>query len=313
MPRVSVIIPTFNCAQFLGRAIDSAMSQTYTDFEIIVADDGSTDETRSIVDQYGQKVLYAYQLNRGVSSARNLALAKATGEFIAYLDADDMWYPEKLERQVAFLDAHQECGMVHSEYSLINEQDEILHVRLYEETKRSVPQGYCIQDLLRRCHIQTVTVVERRSTFDRVGGFDKRLLIAQDYLHWITIAAEGQAIGYLAEPLGKYRRRGGSLIGNYPRLLEDYVQICHILLHEKLLAARPGNEYEKILRARLYRLQRELAYLDRIEGRSESAKRRIINLIKEWPSHPRLYLDLLKAYLPTADVLTSLKCKSLVL
>jgi glycosyltransferase involved in cell wall biosynthesis len=300
MPRVSIIIPTYNCARYLGRAIDSASAQTYQDYEILVVDDGSTDDTKDVVMQYGRKVTYLSQQNRGVSAARNHAISKASGELLAYLDADDMWYPEKLERQVAFLDAHQECGMVHSEMSVINEQDEILHVRLYEETKRSVPQGHCVQQLLTRCHIQTLTVVERRSSFDRVGGFDERLPIAQDYLHWIMIAAEGQALGYLAEPLGKYRWRTGSLMGNQPQLLEDYVRICNILLHEKPIAPRHGHECADILRARLYVVQRELAYLDRIHGRSESAKRRLVNLIKEWPRQFELYVDLLKASLPAS-------------
>ena len=300
MPRVSIIIPTYNCARYIGRALDSVCAQTYKDYEILLVDDGSTDDTKDVSMQYGRKVTYLYQQNRGVSAARNHAILKANGELFAYLDADDMWYPEKLERQVAFLDVHQECGMVHSEMSVINEQDEILHLRFYEETKRSVPQGHCVQQLLMRCHIQTLTVLERRSSFDLVGGFDERLPIAQDYLHWIMIAAEGQALGYLAEPLGKYRWRTGSLIGNHPRLLEDYVRICDILLHEKPIAARHGEECADILRARSYKVQRELAYLDRIEGRNESARRRLASLIKKRPSQFELYVDLLKAYLPAS-------------
>ena len=300
MPRVSIIIPTYNCARYIGRALDSVCAQTYKDYEILLVDDGSTDDTKDVSMQYGRKVTYLYQQNRGVSAARNHAILKANGELFAYLDADDMWYPEKLERQVAFLDVHQECGMVHSEMSVINEQDEILHLRFYEETKRSVPQGHCVQQLLMRCHIQTLTVLERRSSFDLVGGFDERLPIAQDYLHWIMIAAEGQALGYLAEPLGKYRWRTGSLIGNHPRLLEDYVRICDILLHEKPIAARHGEECADILRARSYKVQRELACLDRIEGRNESARRRLASLIKKRPSQVELYVDLLKAYLPAS-------------
>ena len=300
MPRVSVIIPSYNCASYLGRAIDSARAQTYKDYEILIVDDGSTDNTKDVAMQYGRRVTYLYQQNRGVSAARNHAISKSSGELLAYLDADDMWYPEKLEKQVAFLDAHQDCGMVHSEMSVINEQDEILHVRFYEETQRSVPQGHCLQQLLMRCHIQPVTVIERRNLFDLVGGFDKRLLVIQDYLHWIMIAAEGQAVGYLAEPLGKYRWRAGSLIGNRPRLLEDYVRLFDILLHEKLIASRHGDECVDILRSRSYLVQRELAYLDRIEGRNESAKRRLANMIKESPRQFELYVDLLKAYLPAS-------------
>ena len=190
--------------------------------------------------------------------------------------------------------------MVHSEVSVINEQDKILHVHFNAETKRSAPQGYCVQELLKRSHIQTLTVVERRNSFDRVGDFDERLASAHYYLHWIMIAAEGQAIGYLAEPLGKYRLRTGSLMGNLTRLSEDYVQICDILLHEKQFAFRHGEEAAAIIRDRLFVAQRDLAYLDRTQGRSESAKRRLTNMIKERPREFELYVDLLKAYVPAS-------------
>ena len=306
MPRVSIIIPTYNCGDYLGRAIDSVCAQTYKDYEILLVDDGSTDDTKDVVMQYGRKVAYLYQQNRGVSAARNHAISKASGELLAYLDADDMWYPEKLERQVAFLDTHQECGLVHSEISVINDQDEVLHARFNQETKRPVPQGYCIPALLRRSHIQTLTVVERQKCFDSVGGFDERLPIVQDYLHWIMIAAEGYGIGYLAEPLGKYRWRTGSLMGNSTRLLEDYVQLYNILLHEKRFASRHGEEAAATLRDRLFVVQRDLAYSDRIQGRNESAKRRLAGLIKERPGEFELYVDLLKAYLP-AGLLSKLR------
>lgn len=298
MPRVSIIIPTYNCARYIGRALDSVCAQTYKDYEILLVDDGSTDDTKDVVMQYGRKVAYLYQQNRGVSAARNHAISKASGELLAYLDADDMWYSEKLERQVAFLDAHQECGMLHSEISVINEQDEILHVRFNEETKRPVPQGYCLLELLKRSHIQTLTVVERRKCFDRAGVFDERLPIAQDYLHWIMIAAEGYGVGYLAEPLGKYRWRTGSLMGSPTRLLQDYVRICDILLQEKQFASQHGEEAAAILRNNLFRVQRNLAYLDRIEGRRVDSLRRILYLTKDWPGHTELYMDLVKACIP---------------
>ena len=169
MPRVSITIPTFNCARFLGRAIDTALAQTYADYEIIVVDDGSTDDTREVLARFGDKIRYVYQPNGGLSSARNLALSHAGGELIAYLDADDMWYPHRLEAQVAFLDAHQECGFVHSDVTIIDEADRVVHQRFNAETRREVPEGYCTLNLLRRCHVQIPTVLERRGCIERVG------------------------------------------------------------------------------------------------------------------------------------------------
>ena len=300
MPRVSVIIPTYNCAAFLKRSIGSVFAQTYKDYEILVADDGSTDDTKDVVERFFPEVTYLYQKNRGVSAARNHAVAEGSGELIAYLDADDMWYPKKLERQVAYMDEHHECGIVHSEISVIDEEDRIVHLRFNEETKRTVPQGHCLYDLLKQNHIQTLTVIERRQSFEGAGAFDERLPVAQDYLHWVMIAAEGYTVGYLPEPLGKYRWRAGSLMGSKLRLLEDYVRICDILLEEREIEDRHGVEAAAILRRRSYEMQLELAYLDRTEGRRNSASRRLAGLIKEQPCRLELYVELLKAYLGPA-------------
>lgn len=298
MPRVSIIIPTYNCARYIGRALDSVCAQTYKDYEILVVDDGSTDDTKDVVMQYGRKVAYLYQQNRGVSAARNHAISQASGELLAYLDADDMWYAEKLEKQVAFLDTHHECGMIHSEISVIDEQDAIIHVSFNQETKRPVPQGHCVQDMLKRSHIQTLTVVERRDCFDCVGSFDERLPVAQDYLHWIRIAMGGWAIGYLGEPLAMYRWRKGSLMGNVTRLTKDLELIYESLLYEKSLVSQFDAEAAKLVYSRLYDVRRQLAYLDRTEGRQADSLRRTLRLIKGRPYDAKLYVDVVKACLP---------------
>jgi glycosyltransferase involved in cell wall biosynthesis len=307
MPRVSVIIPTFNCARFLGRAIDSALAQTYGDYEVIVVDDGSTDETQHVVPRFGGKIRYLYQPNKGVSSARNLALSQASGELIAYLDADDMWYPHKLERQVAFLDTHRECGLVHSDFAVIDEMDRAIHHQVYRETQRKVPQGYCTLELLRTCHMQTSTVVERRECMERTDNFDARLPVCQDYLRWIIVAMEGFAFGYIDEALALYRWRTDSLFHSSPtRASEDVRTICNILLNEKSLATRFGREAADIIREHLYTVGRELAYAYRIDGRPGRSMRELIRLIWKWPFRIDPYVDLLKACVP-APLATSLR------
>ncbi len=297
MPRVSVVIPTFNCATYLPRALDSVLSQSYKDFEILVVDDGSTDGTVDQISNYTKHIRYLYQENEGASGARNRALEVSTGEYIAYLDADDMWYPQKLERQVAYLDGHVECGLVHSEVAVIDEQDQTLHHRFNSETSRSVPQGSCLLQLLQHSHIQTLTVVERRDCFEKVGGFDKRLSVAQDYMHWILIALEGWKFGYIAEPLAKYRWRRGSLMASKRRLLEDYEQICSILLKETSLGDRYGKHAIDTVEERIISVQRELAGVDYAEGRNATARRRLAWLIQQSPLSPKLYLDFFKACL----------------
>ncbi|MCS6288427.1 MAG: glycosyltransferase [Nitrospira sp.] len=296
MPRVSVVIPTYNCAKFLGRTIDSALKQTYRDFEIIVVDDGSTDGTQALVAAYKESVRYVYQSNQGASAARNAALSRASGEFIAYLDADDLWLPDKLARQVEFLDAHSTCGFVHTEVSVIDEQDTVLHACFNQDTKRPIPQGQCVRDLLLRSHIQTLTVLERRTAFDDAGKFDLRLPVAQDYLHWISVGLQGYGVGYLPEPLGQYRWRAGSLMSSQRRLLGDFVKIYEILSTEYGLEWLQEPEIIQLVQAQLYTTQRQLAYLERQECSGAAARQRLGALIRQWPLNLELYLDFAKTY-----------------
>jgi len=290
------MIPTFNCARFLGLAIDSVLTQTYHDYEIVVVDDGSTDDTRECIAKYGAKVRYFYQTNQGLSAARNLALDHATGEFIAYVDADDMWFPGKLEAQVAFLDSHRECGLVHTEVSVIDEQGKVIHARFNQGTGRSVPQGKCLNDLLRSCHIQVPTVMERRSWLDKAGRFDLRLVAAQDYLHWIMLALAGAEVGYIGQALAMYRWRQSSLMSSQSRFVRDLCTIYRILLTETTVEKSHGLDIERLIRSQYYEHRRRLAYLDRIEGRKSLAVDNLYSLIKENPFNVELYVDLFKAF-----------------
>jgi glycosyltransferase involved in cell wall biosynthesis len=258
--------------------------------------DGSTDGTQALVAAYGESVRYVYQTNQGASTARNAALSRASGELIAYLDADDLWRPDKLSRQVEFLDAHSTCGFVHTEVSVIDEQDTVLHTCFNQDTKRPIPQGQCVRDLLLRSHIQTLTVVERRTAFDDAGKFDPRLPVAQDYLHWIGVGLQGYGVGYLPEPLGQYRWRAGSLMSSQRRLLGDFVKIYEILSTEYGLERSQGPEIMQLVKAQLYTTQRQLAYLERRECSGAAARQRLGALIRQWPLNLELYVDFAKTY-----------------
>jgi glycosyltransferase involved in cell wall biosynthesis len=278
----------------------SALEQTYTNYEIILADDGSTDDTRDVVMSYSPKVRYMYQPNRGLSAARNLALSAATGDLIAYLDADDMWYPQKLEKQVRFLDENPHCGLVHTDVDVIDDDGQVVRRRFNHTPPREVPQGHCLLELLRLSHMQVLTVLVRHELVRKAGFFDERLRGVQDYFQWILVAMEGQTFGYIDEPLALYRWRAGSLSSSTRRTHEDLVTMFHILLTEKALERRCGPEAVQIVRGRLYELSRELAYLDRLEGETGRARRRLVGLIKEWPRRLALYSDLLKACISPA-------------
>ncbi len=114
-PIISVVIPTYNRAAFICRAVDSALGQTYAPLEVVVVDDGSKDDTREVLRKYGDRIRYVAKENGGVSSARNVGVREATGEYIAFLDSDDTWVPEKLAVQMDIFRAHPDYGMVLSE------------------------------------------------------------------------------------------------------------------------------------------------------------------------------------------------------
>jgi glycosyltransferase involved in cell wall biosynthesis len=297
MPRVSTIIPSYNCAQFVGRAVDSALQQTYRDQEIIVIDDGSTDDTRAVMARFGTAVRYARQDNGGVSRARNHGLSLAGGEFVAYLDADDLWYPDKLEKQIAFLDTHSECGFVHTDVDVVNEDGAVIRSAFNHSTQRSVPRGRCVLDLLRESHVQILTVVARRELVERAGRFDARFHGVEDYLQWILIGLDGAELGYIDEPLAAYRWTAGSISSNKRHMYAQMIKMFTLLLAEKPIAERCGEQGVAVVRKRLYDLGRDLAYLERLEGDTALARRRLLGLIKTWPFQPRLYTDLVKATL----------------
>lgn len=300
MPRVSVITPTYNCAQFLERAMQSVFAQTYVDYEIIVVDDGSTDETQDLIARWDGEMHYVYQSNHGLSSARNLGVSKASGEFIAYLDADDMWYPHKLEQQVAFLDNYPECGFVHSDLTVVDENDRVMFPDWIQEARRSAPRGFCVTDLLHNCHIQVPTVVERRTCYDRIGGFDERLRRVEDYLHWIQIVLNGHAVGYIDEPLAMYRWRTGSLSRNQAAMAEAMIQMFRILIEENALLERLGPAAEEVVRRRVAKLERGLASQYRWQGHNDLAWRQAAALIRESPRDIGLYVELMKASVPVS-------------
>jgi glycosyltransferase involved in cell wall biosynthesis len=162
-PLISVIIPVYNTEKYLAEAIDSILAQTYSPLEIIVVDDGSIDKTAKVAQQYGSSVRYHYQQNQGISAARNAGIALAKGEFFAFLDADDLWVPQKLDLQMRFFIVNNELEAVfgHTQQFYSPELEESLRQKIYCPPESM--GGYLVSTLL----IQ-------RSTFFRVGRFDTR-------------------------------------------------------------------------------------------------------------------------------------------
>jgi glycosyltransferase involved in cell wall biosynthesis len=193
MPHVSVIIPTYNRAAMLRECLQSVQVQTYRDFEIIVIDDGSTDDTRATAESFA-RVRYFYQENRGVAAARNYGIKLARGEYIAFLDSDDLWLPPHLQLTVSFLDAHPQIGMVYTTFTQVNSAHQ--PIRMYPA--RTGKHVY--KDLLSKWIVAAPTVVARKTVLEAVGGFDETMRVHEDGDLWRRILRRYEVMG-IHEPL----------------------------------------------------------------------------------------------------------------
>lgn len=184
VPLVSVIIPTYNRASVLGRAIRSVLAQTFRDFELIVVDDGSTDSTTDLLKTFDGKLIALVQDNRGVSAARNLGIKRSTGDVLAFLDSDDEWLPEKLARQTALFDGRNPDFVCHTNEIWLRNGQELPQKEIHlKQGGRFFPRA------LERCLISPSSVMISRSLIDRVGWFDEDLPAAEDYDLWLRITA----------------------------------------------------------------------------------------------------------------------------
>lgn len=201
--KVSVIIPTFNCDRYITQAIDSVLTQTYPDYEIIVIDDGSTDKTHQVLEPYLEKIRYIYQDNQGVSVARNRGIESAQGELVAFLDSDDLFLPEKLAHQVAIFDEAPELGIVHSGWRRVNQDADTIKD---EEPWHSIPK-LDLETWLRWKPIGTMgTLMFRRHWLLEAGGFQAGLGHAEDVDLLLRLALRGCQADWLREVTICYRQ-----------------------------------------------------------------------------------------------------------
>jgi len=198
---VSVIIPTFNRAAFLREAIDSVLAQSEKDFELIVVDDGSTDHTRELVAEYGDRIRYFFQTNAGAAAARNLGIRNANGQLLTFLDSDDLWFPQKLARQIEWMAAHPKIMLCYTDEIWIRRGVRVNQKKIHAKTG-----GWIYPLCLPRCLISPSSVFMRHELFEIVGLFDEQLPICEDYDLWLRVAAKFE-IGFIPAPL--IVKRGG--------------------------------------------------------------------------------------------------------
>jgi hypothetical protein len=205
-PRVSVIIPTYNHARYVGQAIESVLGQTYGDIEVIVVDDGSTDDTRMVVQRFGDRVRYVWQENRGLSGARNTGLREASGQVIALLDADDLYEPTFLCRIVMAFEANPNADAVYCGYRFVDASGNPLP----QIERRVIPTQHLYRALLDGNFLVPACMVARKRCYDECGEFDESLRGCEDWDMWLRFAKRYQVLG-IRDVLVRYRVLPGSM------------------------------------------------------------------------------------------------------
>jgi GT2 family glycosyltransferase len=201
LPVVSVIIPTYNRWPMIAEAVESVLEQAYRSFEIIVVDDGSTDGTMERLKKYGSSVLVISRQRSGVAASRNYGIRIAQGRYMAFLDSDDLWLPQKLTIQTSFLEQHPEVKICQTEEIWIRHG-----AKVNPKAQHAKPSGDIFRRSLDLCLVSPSAVMMMRDLLDHFGGFDESFPVCEDYDLWLRIAKE-QAIPLIPEPL--VVKRGG--------------------------------------------------------------------------------------------------------
>ena len=246
-PKVDVIIPVFNRERFITQTLESVLGQTYRNLEIVVVDDGSTDKSSEKIQPYlrHRNVKYLYQNNQGPALARNVGIRASCGDLIAFLDSDDIWLPNKLEKQIQFLARNPAIPLVHT-----GRMDIDAFGNRKQPSRSMDAQGYCFRDLFIANRIILSTVVVTRSCLNVTGAFNKEFRGCEDYDLWLRIA-RNHPIGYIDEVLALYRFHDSNLsrdsfemtrqeVTFIESLLERFPE-CHMLLGRDLIASRLGD------------------------------------------------------------------------
>lgn len=250
---VSIIIPAYNQGRYLGEAIQSCLDQTYSDIEIIVVDDGSTDNTREVVKSFNnRKIQYIYKQNGGLSSARNVGIRASTGEFITFLDSDDAFLPEKSTILVDKMNENPHLGFVAGHALLIDQRGIVIPNKF--ETCLPCP----IQNLILGNPFHVGSVLIKRTWQEKIGFFDEKLRSYEDWDFWLRLAFAGCPMDVIPRPVSKYRFHTGQMTRNgeqmtkanlavlekffsYPDLTEDWQKMrSPAYAHAHLRAAAHG-------------------------------------------------------------------------
>jgi len=306
MARVSVIIPTYNYARFLGEAIQSVLDQTFTDFELIVVDDGSTDNTREVVETFKDtRIRYLWQENRGVAAAQNTGIKASHGEYITILGADDLYLPQNLDLKVKLLDSRLDVGLVCSNGYFIYDNNEATLDTLWGK-KEFKYSGNPVQAarqplkelLYRSCFIMPQATMARNQVFAAVGYFDESLPTHEDWDFFVRVV-QRFSVEAIDMPLLKIRRHSTSLTGNQ----EKVYQGAATAIKKAIGSGSFSGEEIKILKERLAVEHYRYGRWTLLSGKEAAARKALIAGIRLDPWNFKPYVYLVLSILGTRNVL----------
>jgi glycosyltransferase involved in cell wall biosynthesis len=272
-PLISVVIPTYNYAHFVTKAVESVLDQTYRHFEIILVDDGSTDDTPERLRPYEDRIRYVYQDNQGLSAARNTGIQTSRGDLVAFLDSDDLWHPRKLEFQVRCLAESPRICLVAADVvkGLQGEWADL-------ESSSLPTRPVTLREMLIRSRFGPSSVLVRRHCFDIVGLFDTSLRSAEDRDMWIRILSHFPAVK-LALPLWWYRQHAGNMSKAASRMEE-----CEMKVLRQALDSIDTVRHDRLLRCKvLGYTSRSAAYRYDMAGMRIRAVHRVLRSLLLWP------------------------------
>jgi hypothetical protein len=290
MPRVSIILPVYNGAATIGGALESVFAQTFTDYEIVVVDDGSTDETASVLASYGNRIQIVSQPNRGLSAARNMGVRASSGEYIAFIDDDDLWMPEKLAHCVAVLDQDPNCVLAYTGAVRVDLSGAPMQIQNADADRVDSPT--MAQMLERPWNVVPCQFVVRREVFERCGGFDQRFVATCEDMYFLLLAREH----------GYFRGVSASLVRKttrplYPKALNREPQ-CDLfvrVVRERYGASASGLIRE--FRAKRVKVMMHMARMLIEEGRVREARRCLARVIHYQPTSLKAYRRYLRTFI----------------
>jgi glycosyltransferase involved in cell wall biosynthesis len=295
MARVSAIIPVYNGAATIAEAIESALAQSYPGIEVIVVNDGSTDRTAEVLRGYGERVKVIDRPNGGIAAARNTGVAAANGEFLAFLDSDDIWAPTMIDRTMAALDGNPDCVLAYTNCAVIDSDGRDLDSALIG---KGVDHSPTLDEMLSRLWpIMPSAVVMRRTTYDSCGGFleEFRSYGFEDVIFWLRVREQGEFC-YLPERLVKWR------FSLYPNALKTGWRKPEARISfDRILRERYGISADRLLAARARANRSILGYIGLRalrDGDRSSARAAFRRALQIHPLRVKNILRYLKTYLP---------------